>query len=43
MQRIEKEYDRLLRDLASLSYVQVESRMRSIHILSAKYKAICTE
>lgn len=43
MLRIEGEYDFIMQNLNVFSVLQLELHMRNIHILSAKYKAVCTE
>ena len=42
MLRIEEEYDFIMQGLNVFSVLQLELHMRNIHILSAKYKAVCT-
>ena len=43
MRKIADEYDLIERNITTFSVVQMEKHMRNIHILSAKYKSLCTE
>ncbi len=42
MLRIDEEYDFIMQNIETCSLLQLELHMRKIHILSAKYKAVCT-